>query len=160
MVYIYEIELKKSDRIDRGIKRIFGLDPKTLRSIFFKIKKAPRSRGRDCDGETIEKVTNFFRDSGKFGSFLKLENKENIERLRKINSYRGIRLSEGKPVRGQRTHTNAKTSRRARFASIYQKKRLQSHLKQKSIKKQNLKKPIKKQQQKNNKKKVRANKNK
>lgn len=143
MVYIYEIELKKSDRIDRGIKRIFGLDPKTLRSIFFKIKKAPRSRGRDCDGETIEKVTNFFRASGKFGSFLKLEIKENIERLRKINSYRGIRISEGKPVRGQRTHTNAKTSRQNSFKR-FQKKSTYSN--QKPLKKQTLKKPIKKQQ--------------
>lgn len=113
MVYIYEIELKKLDRIDRGIKRMYGLDPKTLRQIFYAIQKKPRSRVMECDGEMIEKVTNFFRKSGKFGSFLKRSQKEDMDRLRKINSYRGIRLSEGKPVRGQRTHTNAKTSRHA-----------------------------------------------
>ena len=143
MVYIYGVELKKSDRIDRGIKQIFGLDSKTLRSLLFLIKKAPRSRGKDCDGEMIEKVTNYLRASGKFGSFLKLEIKENIERLRKINSYRGIRLSEGKPVRGQRTHTNAKTSRRFSFKGVQKKPK---HFNQNSFKKQNIKKPIKKQQ--------------
>lgn len=142
MVYIYEIALKKSDRIDRGIHRMFGLDPETLRKILYGIKKAPRSRVKECDGEMIEKVTNFFRTSGKFGSFLKLEIKENVERLRKINSYRGIRLSEGKPVRGQRTHTNAKTSRR--FSLRLRKKSIPT--KQKLLKKQPIKKPLKKQQ--------------
>lgn len=143
MVYLYETELKKSDRIDRGLKGIFGVDPKTLRKIFYKIKKAPRSRGFLCDGETVEQVTNFFRSSGTFGSFLKLEIKENLERLRKINSYRGIRITEGKPVRGQRTHTNAKTSRRFSFKTI-QKKPKKLH--QKPFKKQTPKKSPKKQQ--------------
>lgn len=138
MVYIYEIALKKSDRIDRGIKRMFGLDPETLRKILYGIKKAPRSRVKECDGEMIEKVTNFFRRAGKFGSFLKLKRKENIERLRKINSYRGIRLSEGKPVRGQRTHTNAKTSRRVSL-------RLGKKPVQKKQLKQPRKQPLKKQ---------------
>lgn len=143
MVYIYEVQLKKSDRMDRGIRRIFGVDSKTLQKIFYGIKKAPRSRVYDCDGETVEKVTNFLRTSGKFGSFLKLEIKENIQRLRKINSSRGIRLYHGKPVHGQRTHTNAKTSRRQ--APFRHQEKLKNS-KQPPLKQQRNKKPVKKQQ--------------
>jgi small subunit ribosomal protein S13 len=67
------------------------------------------------------------------GSDLKKLLKQNENNLALINSYRGIRLKKGLPVRGQRTHSNAQTA--ARFVNRYQEQQKSSQKKNKKIRK-------------------------
>lgn len=147
MAYIYSTPLQKSDRTNRGIYRIYGLDEKTLQKLLYRIGKAPRSRIMDCTGEDIEKITTYLRARGEFDSFLRLKRKENILRLQAIKSYRGFRHRQQLPTRGQRTHTNAQTIRRFVFGqngskAFFQKKTAPDERKRDGKKKDGKKKPL------------------
>jgi small subunit ribosomal protein S13 len=122
MAYIYSTRLNKLDKTSRGIGRIYGMNDQILKKLQYSIRKAPRSRIFELTGEDIEKITNYLRGSHGFGGDGKLQKKQNIDRLIQINSYRGIRHFAGLPLRGQRTHTNAKTSRRQKYSRRIEKK--------------------------------------
>ena len=70
----------------------------------------------------IEKLATFISQHFLIGSELKQQKRKNKNRLIQIASYRGFRHSEGLPLRGQRTHSNAKTSRKAK--TVYSPKQL------------------------------------
>ncbi len=135
MVYIYSTRLQKLDKTNRGIHRIYGMKQQIVKKLQYKIRKKPRSRIFEWSGEDIEKITNYLRGCHGYGGDGLLQKKQNIDRLIQINSYKGLRHFAGLPLRGQRTHTNAKTSRRLGFSKKFDKPSIDSRTKKKNLQK-------------------------
>lgn len=70
---------------------------------------SPSARAKDLTEEQLSKIANIIDKFYVIEGHLRRQVAQNIQRLRKINSYRGIRHSKGLPTRGQRTRTNART---------------------------------------------------
>lgn len=110
MARIAGIELQDNIRIDYGLTRIKGLGWTLSRKILKSIKIPSEKRIKDLSSDEISKI------SGELENFLiegELAGKtrENITRLQRVGSYRGLRHSRSLPTRGQRTRTNARTKR-------------------------------------------------
>ncbi len=67
------------------------------------------TRVRDLTEDEVIKLREFIDENYKVEGDLKRETTQNVKRLMEIGSYRGLRHRQGLPVRGQRTHTNART---------------------------------------------------
>lgn len=113
MVYLLESELAKNKSVLFALKKIFGVGFKTSNiiikkmglSLNFKIKHLSKD-------QTLKLISLLENSSLKLGNDLKKLKMINKKNLLSIKSYRGIRAYKGLPVRGQRTHTNAKTSKK------------------------------------------------
>ena len=115
MIYLFEAKLPETKSIYFGLKYIYGLGKnrsffickKLGFSLNFKIKNLS-----DSQIYRISKLVEFLNFI--IANDLKRLNLLNNQRLVAIKSYRGLRRKKGFPIRGQRTHTNAATSKRNR----------------------------------------------
>lgn len=110
MLRLVGIDLPENKRIEVALTYVYGIGPKISKIILEKIKMNGNLRAKDlspADVAKLQKVLEEFKVEGD----LKKEIRENIQRLKRIGSYRGSRHSVGLPVRGQRTRTNARTLR-------------------------------------------------
>lgn len=111
MVYLLNIKIKDSLTLVNGLREVYGIN--RYRAEFF-CKQLGISK--NCRVKTLanNKVTKLLKllESSKFvlNVDLKKLNDFNLKRLTNIKSYRGLRRVRGLPLRGQRTHTNAKTA--------------------------------------------------
>jgi small subunit ribosomal protein S13 len=120
MVYIHSAHFTNKKLFRKELNNIYGIGDSTSQRIGARIKVNPRTRVVQLSSSIIEKVTYIINEikspqpsSGTvFGEEGKRIEKKNIYRCIKINSYRGFRHSDGYPCRGQRTHTNGKTSKK------------------------------------------------
>ncbi len=87
---------------------LFGVGPQTARDLCQKAGVAPDKRARDLDENELSRFANLLDDFTVEGP-LRRQTQQNIQRLREIKCYRGIRHRQSLPVRGQRTRTNART---------------------------------------------------
>lgn len=115
MVYIFESELPENKSIFFAMTHIFGIG--TFNSLFLckKLGFSHNLKLKNMSKEQILKLVNMIESSNLTitGDLKKLKS-QNLKNLFSIKSYRGLRLKQGLPVRGQRTHTNARTSRKRR----------------------------------------------
>lgn len=111
MVYILETKLSESIPICQALQKVFGLGKKTS---FHYCRQAGFSVNLKVSKLNQEQISKFLKiieaSAILLTSDLKKKNRSIIKRLVSIKSYRGLRRIKGLPVRGQRTHTNAKTS--------------------------------------------------
>lgn len=109
MPRICGVDIPKNKRIETALAYIYGIGP----SLSDKILKAtgvnPDIRAKDLTEEDVSKLSGYIQENYKTEGDLRREISTNIKRLIDIGSYRGIRHKRGLPVRGQRTHTNART---------------------------------------------------
>jgi small subunit ribosomal protein S13 len=80
-------------------------------------------RVKDLSEDEIRRITRIIQDDVKVEGDLRKEVAMNIKRLMEIGCYRGVRHRRGLPVRGQRTHTNARTRKGPRRATVAKKKK-------------------------------------
>ena len=80
-------------------------------------------RVKDLSEDEIRRITRVIQDDVKVEGDLRKEVAMNIKRLMEIGCYRGVRHRRGLPVRGQRTHTNARTRKGPRRATVAKKKK-------------------------------------
>jgi small subunit ribosomal protein S13 len=116
------IDLPRQKRIEIALTYIFGLGRSSAKTI---LEKAGVDGAIKSDNLTEEQVTRIRRiiDSEyKVEGDLRRENLTNIKRLMDLGCYRGLRHRRGLPVRGQRTHTNARTRKGPRRAVVGKKK--------------------------------------
>jgi len=110
MARIAGIDLPNEKRIDIGLTLIYGVGRKNVAKILQQAKIEPSKRVAQLSGEEIAKINkvmdNFLVEGG-----LRKKIADDIQRLKAIGSYRGLRHTKGLPVRGQRTRTNARTKR-------------------------------------------------
>lgn len=113
MVYLFETEISNSKKVKTSLKDVYGLGDTTTNKICSKLGISKNSRICDLPDFKIKQIVNFLDFSQLFiSSNLKKKKIKVSKNLVSIKSVRGIRKLKGLPVRGQRTHTNAKTSRK------------------------------------------------
>jgi small subunit ribosomal protein S13 len=109
MARIAGIDLPPNKRIEIGLTYIFGIGRTRAKSLLAKAQVAEGVRVRDLTEEQVSNIRKVIDQEGRVEGDLKKEISMNIKRLMDIGCYRGIRHRRGLPVRGQRTHTNART---------------------------------------------------
>ncbi len=110
MLRLVGIDLPENKRIEVALTYVYGIGPKISKIILEKTKIDGNLRAKELsavDVAKLQKVIEEFKVEGD----LRKEIRENIQRLKRIGSYRGTRHSVGLPLRGQRTRTNARTLR-------------------------------------------------
>jgi small subunit ribosomal protein S13 len=105
------VDLPRDKRIEIGLTYIYGIGLKASQKILQKAGINPDLRVKDLSNEDAAKIRSIIAADYKVEGALRTDVAMNIKRLMDIGSYRGLRHRRGLPVRGQRTHTNARTRR-------------------------------------------------
>ena len=111
MARIAGVDLPRDKRIDIALTYIYGIGRTTAKEIVAKADVDPAKRVRELTPEEIARIRSIVASDYKVEGALRTEVAMNIKRLMDIGCYRGLRHRRGLPVRGQRTHTNARTRR-------------------------------------------------
>ncbi len=122
MARIAGVDLPRDKKIEVGLTYIFGIGRSTAQRILENAGVNPEQRVRDLDDADTNKLRQAIERELKVEGALRTEVAMNIKRLMDIGSYRGTRHRRGLPVRGQRTHTNARTKKGPRRAIAGKKK--------------------------------------
>lgn len=109
MARISGVDLPREKRVEVALTSIFGIGKSRSREILEATKISKDTRVRSLTEEEIIKLRDYINNAYKVEGDLHREISQNIKRLMEIGCYRGIRHKRGLPVRGQRTHTNART---------------------------------------------------
>ena len=122
MARIAGVDLPREKRVEIGLTYIFGIGRPTSNRILKETGVSPDTRVRDLADADVARLRQYIERSLRVEGVLRTEVAMNIKRLMDIGSYRGVRHRRGLPVRGQRTHTNARTKKGPRRASAGKKK--------------------------------------
>ncbi len=109
MARISGVDLPRDKRVEIGLTYIFGIGQTTSRKILRETGIDPDTRVRNLTEEEIVRLREYIDKNLQVEGDLRRETSQNIKRLMEIGCYRGLRHRRGLPVRGQRTHTNART---------------------------------------------------
>ncbi len=122
MVRIAGVDLPNQKRLEVALTYIYGIGPSSAQKILQQTGVSPDVRVSDLSDEDLSKMRRVIESEFKVEGALRTEVSMNIKRLMDIGSYRGTRHRRGLPVRGQRTHTNARTRKGPRRAIAGKKK--------------------------------------
>ena len=109
MARLVGVDLPRDKRIEVGLTYIYGIGLTTSKKILAETGINPDTRTNDLTEEDVVKLRDYIQNNIKVEGDLHREVSQNIKRLMEIGCYRGLRHRKGLPVRGQRTHTNART---------------------------------------------------
>ena len=109
MARIAGVDLPREKRVEIGLTYIFGVGLTTSQKILRETGINPDTRVRNLTEEEVVRLREYIDRNVKVEGDLRRETSQNIKRLMEIGCYRGLRHRRGLPVRGQRTHTNART---------------------------------------------------
>jgi small subunit ribosomal protein S13 len=122
MARISGVDLPRDKKVEIGLTYIYGIGRVTARKILEAAGVNPEQRIRDLSDADVNKLRQEIEKTLRVEGALRTEIAMNIKRLMDIGSYRGLRHRRGLPVRGQRTHTNARTKKGPRRAIAGKKK--------------------------------------
>ncbi|MDQ3515357.1 MAG: 30S ribosomal protein S13 [Gemmatimonadota bacterium] len=122
MARIAGVDLPREKKLEIGLTYIYGIGRQTARKILAESGVDPTLRVRDLNDADTNRLRQLIERDFRVEGALRTEVAMNIKRLMDIGSYRGIRHRRGLPVRGQRTHTNARTKKGPRRAIAGKKK--------------------------------------
>jgi small subunit ribosomal protein S13 len=122
MARIAGVDLPRNKRIEIALTYIFGIGRTRSNEILGKIGVDPERRTQDLTDEDVNRIRREIESNYKVEGSLRTEVSMNVKRLKDIGCYRGLRHRRGLPVRGQRTHTNARTHKGTRKAIAGKKK--------------------------------------
>ena len=123
MARIAGVDLPLNKRVEIGLTYIYGIGRARSNKILEGAGVERDKRVKDLSEDDVRKIRQIITDEGKVEGDLRKDIGMDIKRLMEINCYRGMRHRRGLPVRGQRTHTNARTRKGPRKASIAGKKK-------------------------------------
>ena len=109
MTRIAGVDLPKGKRVDIALTYIYGIGRNNSQKILKMAKVDRGAKSDELSEEEVTKIRNVLNESCQVEGDLRREISMNIKRLMDMGSYRGLRHRKGLPVRGQRTHTNART---------------------------------------------------
>ncbi|MGD8276903.1 MAG: 30S ribosomal protein S13 [Gemmatimonadota bacterium] len=122
MARIAGVDLPRGKRIEIALTYIFGIGNSTAGRILTATGVDPDRRVHDLSDDEVNRLRRVIENQYKVEGALRTEVSMNIKRLMDIGAYRGLRHRRGLPVRGQRTHTNARTHKGKRVAIAGKKK--------------------------------------
>ena len=123
MARIAGIDLPKNKRMEIALTYIYGIGRSTAAKILEEAKVDPGTKSDDLTEEQITAIRRVIDTHYKVEGDLRAEVSMNIKRLMDLGCYRGLRHRRGLPVRGQRTHTNARTRKGPRRSVIGRRKK-------------------------------------
>ena len=109
MARLVGVEVPRDKRIEVGLTYIYGIGLTTSKKILAETGVNPDTRVNDLTEDELSKLRDYIQANLTTEGDLHREVSQNIKRLMEIGCYRGLRHRRGLPVRGQRTHTNART---------------------------------------------------
>ena len=109
MARLVGVDLPRNKRIEIALTYIYGIGLTTAKEIIAATGVDPDIRVKDLSEEDLAKLRDYIQQNLKVEGDLHGEVSQNVKRLMEIGCYRGLRHRRGLPVRGQRTHTNART---------------------------------------------------
>ena len=116
MARIAGVDLPREKRVEVGLTYIFGIGRSSAQRIIAEAGVNPDARVHALTDEEVNRLRRVIDAQYRVEGVLRAEVARNIKRLIDIGSYRGLRHRRGLPVRGQRTHTNARTKKGPRRA--------------------------------------------
>jgi len=122
MARIAGVDLPREKKLEIGLTYIYGIGRATARKILTDAGVSPDQRVKDLNDADTNRLRQAIEKDIRVEGALRTEIAMNIKRLMDIGSYRGNRHRRGLPVRGQRTHTNARTKKGPRRAIAGKKK--------------------------------------
>lgn len=122
MARIAGVDLPRDKRLEIGLTYIFGIGLTRSHEICESLEISPDTKVRDLTDDETARIRRYIDATFRVEGDLRREVQQNIKRKVEIGSYQGIRHRKGLPVRGQRTHTNARTRKGRRVAIAGKKK--------------------------------------
>jgi small subunit ribosomal protein S13 len=123
MARIAGIDLPNKKRAAIGLTYIYGIGRTRALSLLSRASVNPEKKVGDLAEDEVNRLRTLIENEGAIEGDLRKELSMNVKRLIEMGSYRGLRHRRGLPVRGQRTHTNARTRKGPRRGTIANKKK-------------------------------------
>ena len=124
MARIAGVELPHHKRMEIALTYIYGIGRSAAQKILAEAKVDPARNSDELTPEEQVHIRNVIDEKFKVEGDLRREVQQSIKRLMDLGCYRGIRHRRGLPVRGQRTHTNARTRKGPRRGAVAAKKKV------------------------------------
>ncbi len=124
MARIAGIDLPQNKHVVIGLTYIYGIGNSRAKEILGKAGVEPSVKVKDLTEDEAQRIRKVVQDEGSVEGDLRKDTLQHIKRLMEIGCYRGVRHSRGLPVRGQRTHTNARTRKGPRRMTVTGKKQV------------------------------------
>lgn len=122
MARIAGVDVPKTKKIGTALTYIYGIGPTSAQRILEEANVSPDTRTNTLTEDQIARIRDVIDARQSVEGDLRKEISMNIKRLMDLGSYRGLRHRKGLPVRGQRTHTNARTRKGPRKGAVARKK--------------------------------------
>jgi small subunit ribosomal protein S13 len=116
------VDLPRDKRLEIGLTYIYGIGLTRAQKVCNETGVDPGTRIRQLTDDEVTRIRRYIEANFEVEGDLRREVQQNIKRKIEIGSYQGIRHRRGLPVRGQRTHTNARTRKGRRMAIAGKKK--------------------------------------
>jgi small subunit ribosomal protein S13 len=123
MARIAGVDLPPQKRAEIGLTYIYGIGRARANSILARAGVSPDKKIHELHEDEVNRIRHILEEEGAVEGDLRKEVTMNVRRLIEIGSYRGLRHRRNLPVRGQRTHTNARTRKGPRRGTIANKKK-------------------------------------
>ena len=123
MARIAGVDLPRNKHIRIGLTYIFGIGTSRSGNILAAANVEPTKKVSDLNEDEVNRIRQIIEQEGNVEGDLRKDTSMHIKRLIEIGSYRGYRHRRSLPVRGQRTHTNARTRKGPRKGTVAQKKK-------------------------------------
>ena len=124
MARIAGVDLPSGKRVEIGLTYIYGIGQTRAKKILVTAKVEEGIKVKDLSEDEVLRIQQVIQGEGMVEGDLRREVAMNIKRLIEIGSYRGMRHRRGLPVRGQRTHTNARGRKGTRRQAVAGKKKV------------------------------------
>ena len=124
MARIAGVDLPRNKQTNIALTYIYGIGNPRAARILDAAKVDPTKKVQDLGEDEVNRIRQVIEGEGMVEGDLRKEISMNIKRLIEIGSYRGYRHRRNLPVRGQRTHTNARTRKGPRKGTVAQKKKV------------------------------------
>jgi small subunit ribosomal protein S13 len=122
MARIAGVDLPRGKRVEIALTYIYGIGTARSNVVLGKAGIDPSVRVKDLSEEEVSRISKILDADSAVEGDMRRDVAMNIKRLMEVGSYRGMRHRRNLPVRGQRTHTNARTRKGPRRAMIRAKK--------------------------------------
>ena len=126
MARISGVDIPREKRLEIALTYIYGIGRTKSREILEATELSADARARDLTDDEVAKIRTYIDANLKVEGDLRRDVAQDIKRKMEIGSYQGIRHRRGLPVRGQRTHTNART-RKGPKKTVAGKKKVRKH---------------------------------
>jgi len=123
MARIAGVDLPRNKHVDIALTYIYGIGNSRSKRILFAANVEVMKKVQDLNEDEVNRIRQVIEEEGNVEGDLRKDISMHIKRLIEIGSYRGFRHRRGLPVRGQRTHTNARTRKGPRKGTVANKKK-------------------------------------